>query len=148
MKTLDWEIDIAAPREQVWQRMLLDDAGYRDWTTAFCEGSYYEGSWDEGATIRFLAPGGMGMWSKVSESRAPERVCLRHQGEIKDGQNQAPSEDWAGAEERYFLSELSGGGTRLRVELQITDAYEAMMREMWPVALQRLKRLCEQGPGA
>ena len=38
LKTLNFEIDIHAPRACVWDAMLGPDT-YRAWTAAFCEGS-------------------------------------------------------------------------------------------------------------
>lgn len=51
---LHFSILIQAPVEHVWQRMF-SDVGYRDWTSAFCEGSYYQGNWQQGETMRFLS---------------------------------------------------------------------------------------------
>ena len=52
---LEFSVRIHATRPHVW-RAMLDDPTYRVWTQPFCAGSYYEGSWDEGAHIRFLSP--------------------------------------------------------------------------------------------
>ena len=60
MKTQHFDILIHAPPKQVWATMLQSPT-YERWTTAFCEGSRFEGSWDEGQTIRFLNPQGLGM---------------------------------------------------------------------------------------
>ncbi len=54
MKTLQFDVTINAPRARVWDNMLGPET-YKAWTTAFCEGSSYEGSWDQGAKIRFRA---------------------------------------------------------------------------------------------
>ena len=65
MNTLTFEVTIHAPRPLVWSTMLEQD-GYRAWTSAFCEGSYYVGSWDEGARIEFLAPSGCGIVAVIA----------------------------------------------------------------------------------
>ena len=143
MKTLEFEIRIQAPREQVWHTML-DDAGYREWTTAFCEGSYYQGRWEQGTEIHFLTPQGQGLMAKVAECQAPAHVQLRHQAEIDQFQvkpDTAPT--WKDCREEYWLHE-EAGGTRVDVELEISADYEAMMAEMWPKALLSLKALCER----
>jgi uncharacterized protein YndB with AHSA1/START domain len=44
MRTLQYSVEIAAPPATVWDVMLAQDT-YRDWTSAFAEGSYFEGSW-------------------------------------------------------------------------------------------------------
>ena len=64
MKTMHFSTVIQAGRPTVWHAMLGPDS-YRRWTAPFAEGSYYEGSWDQGATIRFLAPDGGGMMAKT-----------------------------------------------------------------------------------
>ena len=135
---------INAPRETVWQLMLLDDAGYRDWTTAFCAGSHYKGSWEPGAEIHFLTPEGLGLMAKVTQLQAPSHVQLRHQAEIVDFQvKAAAATNWKDAREEYWLHE-DAGGTRVEVEVEVQPAYEAMMCEMWPAALLRLKAICER----
>ena len=55
VKTLHAAITIAARREAVWH-VLLDDAMFRRWSASFAEGSYSEGDWRQGGTIRFLTP--------------------------------------------------------------------------------------------
>ena len=147
MKTLRFEIAIRAPREKVWRTMLEQDT-YRIWTAEFMAGSYYEGSWDQGATIRFLSPDGGGMVAVIDENRPFEHVSIRHLGEIRNGADDTESESvksWSGnAFERYTLRE-EDGNTRLEVTCDVTPEYEAMMNDAWPRALQRLKTLVETG---
>ena len=146
MNTLQFEIIIRSPRERVW-RTMLDADTYRIWTAEFAPGSYYEGSWEKGATIRFLAQGGDGMIAEIEESRPFEYVSIHHLGEIRKGDDAAsePAKSWPGdAFERYTLRE-SEGVTDLEVTCDVTPEYEAMMNEMWPRALQRLKTLVETG---
>ncbi|MFO1250189.1 MAG: SRPBCC domain-containing protein [Inhella sp.] len=140
-QALNYQVEIRSPRARVWEQML-GDAGYRDWTTAFCEGSYFEGRWETGADIRFLGPTGDGMRARIEAAREPEYVSIQHLGELVGN---APKEcsDWQDVFERYTLSE-QGGGTRIDVALsQVPEAYVEMMNTMWPAALQRLKKACE-----
>lgn len=44
MTALEFSIAIDAPPARVWDCMF-DPLAYRDWTRAFGEGSYFEGSW-------------------------------------------------------------------------------------------------------
>jgi hypothetical protein len=76
MKTTHFSIQIQASRSHVWQTML-GDVTYRSWTKPFCEGSYFEDSWNTGDRIRFLAPSGSGLTSVIAESRAPEFVSIK-----------------------------------------------------------------------
>lgn len=144
LKTLAFDVPIQAPREQVW-RTMLDLDGYRDWTSAFCEGSTYEGSWEAGSRIRFLDPNGNGMVSEIAEHRPAEFVSIRHLGEVQDGADDTTSEKvaaWAPACENYTFTDADGG-TRLEVTVEILPDYEDWMRETYPKALARLKALCE-----
>jgi uncharacterized protein YndB with AHSA1/START domain len=147
MKTLRFETDIRASREQVWRTMLEQDS-YRIWTAEFTAGSYYEGSWEQGQRIRFLSPDGGGMSAVIEENRPFEYLSVRHLGEIRDGVDDTESDavkSWAGeAFERYTLRE-ENGITHLEVTCDVTPDCEAMMNDMWARALKRLKTLIETG---
>lgn len=144
MKDLDFDIDIAAPVARVWDCML-DPLAYRDWTSAFCEGSYYEGSWEAGRRLRFLDLRGFGVEAIVDESVEHEKLSLRLVGEIKDGRPVADSPLARDpAHERYEFSTTPAGGTRLAIHLQSwDDGFTDFLQTTWPQALQRLKALCE-----
>jgi uncharacterized protein YndB with AHSA1/START domain len=144
MKTLRYSITIQAPREAVWAAMLGPET-YRVWTTPFCEGSYYEGSWNTGDRIRFLGPSGEGMTSVIAESRPPEVVSIRHLGMVKDGVEDTTSPAataWVPSYETYTFVE-SGGATEVTAELDTPPDFEAFMDDAWPKALAKLKELCE-----
>ena len=147
MKTLRFDTTIHAPREKVWQTMLEQDT-YRIWTAEFTAGSYYEGSWEKGEKIRFLSPEGHGMTAVIDENRPFEHISIRHLGEIRNSVDDTDSESvksWAGnAFERYTLRE-ENGTTHLEVTCDVTPQYEAIMNDMWPRALARLKTLVETG---
>ena len=144
-KTLTFQVDIQAPRQRVWQTML-DAEGYRAWTAAFCEGSTYEGSWDQGAAIRFLAPSGDGMIAEIAEHRPAEWVSIRHLGMIEKGVADTTSDKvraWAPAYENYHFQALPGNGCRVTVTLDTLPDYEAYMLDAYPKALALLKSGCE-----
>ena len=149
MKKLHFEVAIRAPRQRVWDVMLGPET-YRDWTRAFAEGSYYEGSWDQGASIRFLSPGGDGMFARIAENRRHEHILIEHLGMLKDGKEDRDNpyaQAWAGAHEAYTFSEASGV-TTVKVDVDTSDELEAAFAQMWEKALARLKGLCEQGKAA
>lgn len=144
MKVLEYSIVIAADRKTVWEKMLGPET-YKAWTGPFCEGSYYEGSWEAGAKIFFLAPGGGGMSSVIDESRPHEFVSIKHVGFVKDGVEDTESEavrGWAPAFEKYWFVETPVG-TEIRVSLECEDTWAGVMDEAWPKALAILKSLCE-----
>jgi uncharacterized protein YndB with AHSA1/START domain len=159
MKTLHHEIFIAAPVEKVWNTML-EDATYRQWTSAFNPaGSWYEGDWSEGSTIRFLGPDPSkpaevgGMLSRVAENKLHRFVSLEHVGVIHNGIEDTTSEEvqsWVGSHENYTFVE-EGGGTRVVVDLEMKGGDLPEMKEMmdmfdtqWPEALLKLKELAEK----
>ncbi|MEJ7931272.1 SRPBCC domain-containing protein [Ramlibacter sp. AN1015] len=143
-RTLRYSVLIDAPRRQVWSTMLGPES-YRDWTTAFCEGSYYEGSWEQGHTIRFLDPQGNGVISEIAQNRPFEHIGIRHLGVVAGGvadTESATAREWAPSFENYDFRD-EGTGTRVDVETEIPQKYEDMMERLWPAALARLKALCE-----
>lgn len=151
VKRLQFSETIAAPPAQVYQCMLAPDT-YRDWTSSFMEGSYYEGSWEQGQRIRFLGPGGEdGMVAEIAENRPAEFVSIRHLGYIAGGVEDTESEAvraWAPAYENYTFRATPDVGTQLIVDQDVTAEYEQMLSEGWRKGLARLKALCEAGGGA
>ncbi len=149
MKKLHYSIDINAPKEKVWNTMLGEDT-YGKWTEAFAAGSHYEGSWEEGSKIRFLASDESGnkggMLSRIKENRKHEFISIEHLGMIEDGKEITDSEEvkeWAGALENYTLKEKNGK-TEVLIDMDSNEEYEEMFQEMWPKALQKLKELAEK----
>ena len=145
MKTLTFEIAINVPRAVAWSHML-DPEGYKQWTSPFCEGSYFVGSWDEGASIRFLSPSGDGMMAVIAENRRHEYVSIRHIGMIENGVEDTTSEKvraWTPAYETYRFVDAPGG-CRVVVTLDTVPEYEQYMLDTYPKALERLKELCER----
>jgi uncharacterized protein YndB with AHSA1/START domain len=141
MKKLHYTITIDAPRKLVWDTMLAPGT-YRQWTSAFCEGSYYEGSWEKGSTIRFLSPSGEGMRAEIAENRPLEYISIHHKANImKEGEVEFTEP----AFENYTFRD-SGQGTELQVDVDTEEKYEAMFADMWPRSLASLKALCESGP--
>lgn len=137
---LNYSIHIDAPVETVWDTMLAPDS-YRDWTSAFAEGSYYEGSWEQGSRIRFLGPSGEGMEARIAENRRHAYLSIHHLGMISPKQPAAPIEGPEMFENYRFTREA--GGTRLDIEMDVPTAYADMMNQSWPKALDRLKALSE-----
>jgi len=145
MKTLHFSKTINESADKVWNTMLEDET-YRQWTAAFNEGSHFEGSWEEGEKIMFLGPDGNGMVSTIAENRPHEFISIKHIGVIQDGVEDTESEEarkWAPAYENYFFTEKDGK-TTVSVDMDIEGEYEEAFNEMWPNALQDLKKLAEK----
>jgi len=149
-QTLEFTIDIDAPRPAVWDAMLGPET-YKVWTAPFCEGSHYIGSWEQGQKIRFLTPTGEGMVAEIAENRPHDYVSIRHLGEIARGgvedTTSAKVRAWAPAYENYTFTGLPGGGTRVRVSVESLPDYVEFMQQAFPKALRSLKELCEKTGG-
>ncbi len=149
MKTLHFSTTIAAPKVTVWHAML-DDAPYRDWTSAFNPGSFYRGDWSEGSKILFLGPdpetgGEGGMVSRIAANRPYEFISIEHLGVVANGVEDTTSEAatrWAPAFENYHFREQDGA-TEVRVEMDVLEEHGPMFEALWPRALARLKALAE-----
>jgi uncharacterized protein YndB with AHSA1/START domain len=145
---LQFNLYIEAPVERVWDTMFGAES-YKDWTSAFCEGSYFEGSWEEGARIRFLAPSGDGMFARIAANRRHEFLSIQHLGCIAGGVEDRDSEAAfasAPAFENYTFKAV-GGTTELAVEQDASEEYEQYLRDAWPKALAKLKEMCERPGG-
>jgi len=144
LKRLQWSIDIAAPASRVYQ-VIIGPESYKQWTSAFGDGLYFEGSWQEGQRMRFLTPEGHGVVSEIADNRPNEFISVRHLGYIDDNGVEDTSSKailaWAPAYENYTLT-ATPQGTKLTVEQDMTDDFESMP-EAWPQALGKLKSLCE-----
>lgn len=150
MKKLNFEIHINAPREKVWDTMLGSET-YKDWTVVFNPGgSWYEGSWDKGSKIYFIGPDENGnrggMVSEIEDNRQHEFISIHHLGFLRVDKEvtEGPEvEGWKGAHENYTLVD-ENGGTKLIIDVDVTEQFENDMSVMWPKALERLKEMCEK----
>ena len=140
MTTLKFSVNINAPKEKVWET-LWNDATYRQWTAAFCEGSYAKGDWEEGSKILFLIPNGDGMFSTVEKKIPNEQMVFRHLGVVKNGIEEP--KDWENATESYYLAE-NNGFTKLDVALGAALGFEEYLNDTFPKALEILKQVAEQ----
>lgn len=143
LERLQWSVDIAAPTSKVYQT-LIGSESYTQWTSAFGDGLYFRGSWQQGQTIRFMTPGDDGVVSEIAENRPNEFLSLRHVGYIVNGVEDTSSNAiraWAPAYENYTFT-ATPQGTKLTVDQDMTEAFESMPED-WPEALEKLKALCE-----
>ena len=135
---------IGAPVPVVW-RTMLGKPGYEHWTSAFSEGSTYEGAWAPGAKIRFLGQEGDGIVSEIAEYREYAYISLRHLGFLAKGVEDTTSDAvraWAPAYENYTFTAVPGG-TEVDVELDMPAEWIEHMSEAWPKALALLAQASE-----
>ena len=145
MNKCHYSITISAPRSTVWH-VLLDDETYRQWTTVFAEGSYFEGGWKVGSTLRFLTPEKDEMVRVFAENRKHEFVSIEHLGCVVKGVDDTESDEvkaWTPAYENYTLAEVDAG-TELVVDIDIPSTYQAYFKDVWPQALKAVKELSEK----
>lgn len=146
-QTLNFTININAPKEKVWDKML-GDVGYRKWTSAFNPTSHFVGDWSVGSKMLFIGSDEKtgkegGMVSRIAENRMNEYMSVEHLGELKDG-----VEELWGAEKNAFENYTfvdKDGGTELQVEMtNVPVEWADMFTEMWPASLEILKKICEE----
>lgn len=129
---------------------MLNDATYRQWTQDFHAGSYYKGSWEQGAKILFLGPsedgGEGGMVARIAENRLHQFISIEMLGQVMDGKEDTTSEAvqaWKGVHENYTFTEKDGG-TELSIDTNASEDFMKMMEPMWEKALRKLKEMCEK----
>ena len=145
VKRVRFETTIHASAATVWDVMLGEET-YPGWTKAFHEGSYFEGDWSEGSTIRFLIPSGDGMLAEIAETRPGEYISIRHIGVVANGVEDTESEAvraWAPAYENYPLTPVEGG-TRVLVDQDLGEEYVQTMQDTWSKAFELLRQLCRE----
>lgn len=149
MKRIQFTATINAPADVVW-RHITSLESYKHWTSAFAEGSHFEGSWEQGSKIRFLAPSGDGMSAEIAECRENEFISIRHLGFITNGAEDTTSETapaWAPAYENYTLRVVPEG-TKIVVDQDVAVEWEEHLKQAWPKALELLKKLSESSSAA
>lgn len=152
MERLRFDITVNAPAHRVHDLMLglTDKASYGKWTVPFDPTSTYEGSWDKGARITFIAidkdGNRCGMVSEIADHVPGRFVSIRHCGMLERDNviTSGPEvEGWAGALENYTFDERDGI-TTVTVELDTTEQHREYMGTTFPTALALLKELAEQ----
>ncbi|WP_461534353.1 SRPBCC domain-containing protein [Sinomicrobium sp.] len=149
MKKLQYNIEIKAPKNVVYKKMIGRET-YKQWTSEFNPTSDFEGSWDKGEKIKFIgiSQGGKkeGMVARIEENIPNEFISIHHYG-ILDGDNEITTgkiiEDWAPAYENYtFMQETDI--TRVSVDVDVNEEYRDFFDNAWPKALNKLKEISEK----
>ncbi len=139
---------IRATRARIWGVITGPDC-FRDWCSVFNEGTYYEGDWSPGSTLRFLGPdpkgGTGGMISRVAEHNPGEFIRFEHIGVISQGieLDSGPIyEEWIPTFEEY---RLEGGpeSFTLTIRQELPEKYADHFAKTWPKALDRIREMAE-----
>ena len=145
MKKLEFDIDIKADVQKVWDT-LLNPGTYKEVCGAAFPGSYYIGNWKKGENIRFLSPQGGGTLAKIVDLKPNEYIGAEHIAVINsDGTEDTNSElaqGWVGTTENYTFSKKKGG-SNFKAEMEVNPEWEKMFVDSWPKILGKLKELSE-----
>lgn len=147
LNLIRFETTISATPEAVWELMLGAES-YPKWSSAFAEGSYYEGSFSQGARVKFLTPtANEGMLTEIAECKPNEFLSMRHIGLVSaDGTVDSESETalkYVPAFENYTFQAVEAG-TKVIIDQEVSSDFEQYMKDAWPKALESLKNLCEE----
>ena len=147
MKKLNYQIDIQASKEKVFEKMIGKDT-FKQWTAEFNPTSDFEGSWNKGDKIHFTGEHEGkrgGMVAEIAENIPNEYISIRHLG-VLDGDKEIMSgpevEGWAGALENYSFEE-NNGVTTVKVDVDTNEDHIDYFNESWPKALNKLKEIIE-----
>ena len=151
MIKLNFQTEIQAPIAKVFDSMLgiSDKKTYELWTAEFNPTSTYEGDWKKGSKMYFFGVDENGekggMVSIIAENKPHEFVSIQHIGLYQNGKEvmEGPEvEKWANGFENYSFKE-ENGITQVQVELDSNEDFSEYMNETYPLALDKLKEICE-----
>ncbi len=145
IKKIVFTQEIKASANSIWNKMW-DKKSYNEWTTPFCEGTYFTGNIEQGSRIHFLTPTGSGMFSDVFYMIENKMIFFKHIGNIEKFQEMPLDEEtskWSGSFESYKLEE-ENGITKITAEIDCVPEYIDYMNDKFPLALQELKKISEK----
>lgn len=145
MTTLEFKVEINAPKEKVWDVLWNEDT-YKQWTSVFCEGNYVVSDWKEGSKILFLSPSGDGMNSVIDKKIPNEYIAFKHICEIKNFVEvpfDSKAQEWSGSMETYRLTE-NNGVTVLVAKMDSVEKYIDYFKTTFPKGLDLVKKLSEE----
>lgn len=145
LRKVVYQIEVDAPVEKVWD-VLMKHENYKEWASAFCEGTYYTGELKPSGRVHFLTPEGDGMYSDVIFHIPNQHVLFMHIGEVENHVEKPideNSEKWTGAFEGYSIKEKDGK-TLIIAEVDVTENDRAHMDVKFPLGLEKAKRMAEE----
>ena len=142
MKKLQFEVEIHATRERVWDTLWQDET-LREWASVIDPETYMVGELKEGNEVEFIsAANGYGVTSLVEKLVAGEFLLLRHRADTQESGARERDDEWTGGEESYALVE-DDGTTTLTVAFDVPPELEDEFTVNYPKALERVKGLAE-----
>jgi len=148
MKNLKFSIDIQSSPAHVYDTMIHPNL-LLDWLRVFSVDSSYSGDWDKGGYITFttINENGIlcGLKCVVEENNLNELIVLQPI-ELMEGEEFFTSpeklNDLEKTSEKYIFEETEDGA-RLRIEAVVIEEQEEYFLETWPIALSKIKTMCE-----
>ena len=140
MKFLEFEIQINATPEKVWETLFTQDS-YKQWASAMNEGTYFEGNWEVGSIMKFLDPQNNGMYNLVTENIRFKVLGMKHLGWILKGE--LSPQNWEDSTLNYIL-EPSENGTLLKGTVNSLDEFVEFFNSKYPQNFEHIKRLAEE----
>lgn len=144
MTTLEFKINIANTKKNVWETMLNPDT-YQEWVNAAWPASFYEGTWAEGEEIKFIGANQSGTIALIEKCKPHDIILANHVAVLDKGveiRDAAKAHDWIGTTEKYTF-EGNAGNTTLHITIETHPTYEKMFADAWPISLNKLKEMCE-----
>lgn len=145
MITLQYEIDIDANAQKVWN-VMWDTHTYSQWTRFFSPSSRMKSDWKIGGETLFQDASGDGMLATITELEQFKKVVFQHQGMFRNGVVDRSSEDaqqCCGGLEQYFLSEHNGV-THLFAQVDTLEQYKTIMDQGFRQGFAVIKQLAEE----
>lgn len=148
METISHSIEIDASAEKIWE-ILWNPTTYTEWTKHFgSEGGKYESDWEIGGKTLFLdASGEHGMVSTIESLNPPFEVVFKHLGTYENGVETIKGkeiDEWSGAQEKYFLTVLADGTTKLQGDVQTMHDHAEHMKTGFEKCFELVKELSEK----
>ena len=140
MKFLEFEIQINATPEKVWETLFTQDS-YKKWASAMNEGTYFEGNWEVGSIMKFLDPQNNGMYNLVTENIRFKVLGMKHLGWILKGE--LSPQNWEDSTLNYIL-EPRENGTLLKGTVNSLDEFVEFFNSKYPQNFEHIKRLAEE----
>jgi uncharacterized protein YndB with AHSA1/START domain len=148
MKKLNFRIEINAQAEQVFQTMI-DPVHLLVWMSVFSEDSSFEGKWEKGESVIFKCfneKGELcGLACKIEDFIPNKLIYLQPYGMLENEILYDKGEKVLGLTSTYekYIFNQKENATELIIEASAMDDHVQFFSETWPIALQRIKTICE-----
>lgn len=140
MKNLEYQIQIHATAEKVWDVLFTQDSD-KNWKSAVNEGSFFEGNWEEGTIMKFLDSENNGMYNLVEKNIPNQELKMKHIGWILNGE--LSPQNWEDSTIEYLLKP-NENGILLTAKINALDEFVDFFNSKYPQNFQNIKNLAEK----